>query len=130
MIGFSSIKKAATTTTTGRVKQRGEKAFVLAVELQFEAQEDADYVVEQWQVVTDYCFASEPFLYHYEISQSDQDPLKYFMYERYRSKEDYLSIHKTSEAFLKFRETLKSMQDSNKVAVSGHSYNELGVGFV
>jgi len=117
-------------TTNGRTKVRGEKAFVLAVQLEFESHNDAESIFAKWHEATDYCFLKEPFLYHYEASQSDQNPLLYMIMERYRSKDDYLNIHKTSEAFQTFRAELKKLDEEGKVKIIGHSYNELGIGFV
>lgn len=62
----------------------GEKAFVLSVGLQFRSTESAETLIKEWSHAADYCIANEPFLYHYEVSQSDQDPLKYLIFERYR----------------------------------------------
>ena len=51
------------------------------------------------------------------------------MYERYRSKDDYAGAHRKSKAFHKFRPILRAMQERGEVAVTGTSYQELGVGF-
>ena len=72
---------------------------------------------------------NEPFLYAYEIAQSDQEPLKYLITERYRSKADYLGAHRSSSAFKTFRPRMKALQNRGDVIVTGSSYQELGVGF-
>jgi quinol monooxygenase YgiN len=38
--------------------------------------------------------------------------LRYLIYERYRSKDDYLGAHKQSQAFVDFRPKMKAMQVS------------------
>ena len=118
-----------TLTTTGRHKARNEKAFVLSVGLHFTSASAAEAVIREWSRVAEHCLVNEPFLYHYEFAQSDQEPLKYMMYERYRSKDDYAGAHRKSKAFHKFRPILRAMQERGEVTVTGTSYQELGVGF-
>ena len=117
-------------TTAGRKKERKEKAWVLAVVLQFKDEEAAATVLEAWEKLADYCFENEPILYHFEVAQSDQDPLKYNVFERYESKEAYLTIHKASDAFKEFKKVMVETQERDAVAINGSSYNELGQGFV
>ena len=120
---------SAPATTTGRPKARGERAFVLSVNLNFHSASAADELIKDWAKIADYCYRFEPFLYQYEISQSDKQQLRYTVVERYRSKEDYLQLHKSSMAFKEFRPKMKAMQDRGDVEVSGDSFMELGVGF-
>ena len=85
--------------------------------------------MHEWSKAAAYCLANEKFLYAYEMAQSDQDPLRYLVTERYRSKADYLGAHRSSSAFKEFRPKMKELQNSGDVIVTGSSYNELGVGF-
>ena len=117
------------TTALGRRKATSEKAFVLNVGLQFRSQAVADGFVKEWGKAAAYCLRNEAFLFAYEIAQSDQDPLKYLITERYRSKADYLGAHRSSSAFKEFRPGMKALQTSGEVVVTGSSYTELGVGF-
>ena len=117
-------------TTLGRPKAVGEKAFVLAVNLQFQDNVSAENLLKAWGQAAEWCVKNEPFLYAYEVAQSDQDPLKYLVYERYRSKADYLETHKSSPAFKEFRPKMQALQESGQVVVSGHSFDEVGVGFI
>lgn len=126
----NDTRSAQPSTTRGRVKSRGEKAFVLAVELRFRDAAAAEAIVKEWALAAEYCLVHEPFLFHYEIARSDKDPLRYMVYERYRSKADYIGPHKLSPAFAAFRPKLKEMQESARVEVVGESWDELGVGFV
>ena len=41
------------------------------------------------------------------------------IYERYRSKADYLGAHRSSPAFLQFRPKMKALQDAGDVLISG-----------
>ena len=116
-------------TTNGRSKVRGEKAFVLAVTLQFRDEASATPLLKAWAAAADYCVEHEPFLYAYEMARSDQDPMRYTIIERYRSKDDYTGAHRHSPAFKAFRPQMKALQDSGAVVVSGGSYIETGLGF-
>lgn len=72
----------------------------------------------------------EPDTLGYEVSASESDPLHLMIFERYRTKEAYLSVHKAMKHFLKFRPKLQELQDAKKVAISGESFHELGYGFM
>lgn len=86
-------------TTLGRRKATQERAFVLNVGLSFRSQGVADGFIKEWGRAADYCMANEDFVFAYELAQSDQDPLRYIITERYRSKADYLGAHRSSSAF-------------------------------
>ena len=86
-------------TSLGRRKATQERAFVLNVGLTFRSQGVADGFIKEWAKAADYCLANEDFLFAYELAQSDQDPLRYLITERYRSKADYLGAHRSSSAF-------------------------------
>jgi len=99
----SSAGQTPPQTTLGREKRRGERAFVLAVELRFSNEKDAKVpacvraaarapialssgihsralgkqeLVSAWSEAANYCMANEPFLFHYEVSRSDKDPVR------------------------------------------------------
>ena len=116
-------------TSTGRQKAQAENAFVLSVGLRFGNRAAARSLLREWGRAAAWCVENEPFLYHYEIAQSDKDPLAYQIYERYRSKADYLGPHRSSPAFKAFRPRMKALQDAGEVNVSGSSFVEIGLGF-
>ncbi len=110
--------------------RKSEKAWVLTVTLTFHSMEDRDMILHDWSsTVVPHCSEKEPFLLHYEAGISDKDPLKVIMLERYTEKSLYLNVHKSSEAFLKFRPKLQALQEGGKVTVEGFSYQEGGYGF-
>lgn len=114
----------------GKQARKAEKAWVLTVTLTFQSLEDRDAILSDWsQNVVPHCSKYEPFLIHYEAGISDKDKLKVIMLERYTSKDSYLNVHKSSEAFLKFRPKLQALQEAGKVKVEGFSYQEGGYGF-
>lgn len=49
-------------TSTGRIKARGENAFVLVVGLHFRDAEAATAMLQAWHEAADYCMTNEPFL--------------------------------------------------------------------
>lgn len=55
--------------------------------------------------------------------------MTYTIFERYRSKLDYLGAHRHSAAFHTFRPKMKDLQDAGAVTVTGSSYVETGLGF-
>ena len=59
-------------TTLGRPKAKGEKAFMLSVGLKFQDSATAVSFLRAWGKAADYCIAHEPFLFAYEVAQSDQ----------------------------------------------------------
>ena len=116
-------------TTTGHPKAQGELAFMLHVGLKFRDAQAAETLLAAWGEAAAWCVKNEPFLYAYEIAQSDKDPLSYVILERYRSRDDYLGAHRRSPAFKAFRPKMRALQDSGGVTVTGGSFNELGLGF-
>ena len=56
-------------TTAWRAKVRGEKAFVLSVQLKFTDEHAAEEFLTAWSKLADYCYSQERFLYQYEISR-------------------------------------------------------------
>ena len=86
-------------------------------------------LLREWGRAATWCYEHESFLYHYEMAQSDKDPLVYQIYERYASKADYLGAHRSSPAFKAFRPRMKALQDAGEVNVSGSSFVEIGLGF-
>ena len=71
---------------------------------------------------------SEPNTLSYELSESDKDDCIIFLTERYKTKDDYLKVHRVSPQFLEFKE--KMMRISENFEMTGHSYVEAGYGYV
>lgn len=106
-----------------------DKAWSLNVKLTFKQESDLQLIIKEWTKVARYCAENEDFLLHYEVGVSDSNPLEVIILERYKTKEQYLSIHKQGEEFLKFRPKLAEMQEDGRVTIEGFSYKELGYGF-
>ena len=69
-------------TTLGRPKRRARKAFMLSVGLKFTDNSSAETLLKAWGKAARYCIENEPFLFAYEVAQSDKDPLSYVILER------------------------------------------------
>lgn len=104
---------------------------MLLVELDFERESDVRRFLEGIDEVVEHVRRHEPGTLSYEVALSDKVPTKVVVMERYEDRENaYLDAHKSSAAFLAFRQKLRVMQDQHLVKVSGHSYRETGLGFV
>ena len=67
----------------------------------------------------------------YQVAVSDKNPLMVVVMERYSDKENgYLTVHRSGQEFLKFRELLKEMQERGEVKIAGESYLETSLGYV
>jgi len=103
-----------------------KKTFILFVDVIFNSIEDRDKVIQLWQPVALHCRVHEPGTLSYEMAISDSDPKRIVFVERYTDKEhSYLEIHKSSEAFLHFREQLANFQPT----ITGHSYISTDIGY-
>jgi len=123
--------KEGQTTTPRMIKgvKLSSMAWTLAVTLNFSQRSDLEHILKEWTTLALYCAEKEDFLYHYEVGVDDSNPLIVHIIERYRTKDEYLNIHKKSDVFLTFRSQLKTLQDSGKVVISGFSFQESGHGF-
>ena len=72
----------------------------------------------------------EPHTLGYTLAQSDQDALEYMIFERYTSKEAYVSEHRAKSHFQQFRPKLKALEEAGDVEIQGHSFNEMGIGHI
>ena len=105
-------------------------AFSLLVTLQFTAEEHKEIFLKDIAPLATYIKENEPDTIAYEVLISDKDPLRVLIMERYKDKgNSFLKVHRTSEAFLKFRPKLQALQKSGYVTVDGESYLDSGVGF-
>ena len=103
-------------------------AWILDIRVTFESVEDRDRWIEIWRPAGDYVRKSEGVALAYKVAISDQDPLQILVFERYTSKEDYLKVHRSSDAFWTFK---KATKDSGiRVKMDGHSYDETDAGFM
>jgi len=131
LVSNSLLNSSLSTTTNIHQKEKGTTAFVLSIVLTFSSEQDANYLLRNWSVLSEYCFANEPGLLSYKISKSDKLENTFLVFERYSSKDYYLTVHRNSDEFHRFRPLLGKMVEDGVVTVSGESYVELGAaGFV
>jgi quinol monooxygenase YgiN len=101
-------------------------SFWLIVEVTFKSEADVKTFEAAWRPVAEYCRAHEPNTLSYQMARSDKEPFKIVMLERYKTKKDYLEVHRSSEAFLKFKPQLLALEP----VITGHSYLESSIGYV
>jgi quinol monooxygenase YgiN len=91
-------------------------------------QNEADVATfeKAFQPLADFVAMDEPGTISYGYAQSDSDPRRILIFERYASKSAYLDVHKASKHFLTFRPQLAALN----AKIEGHSYYEGGLGFV
>lgn len=103
-----------------------ERSFVLLVDATFGSVEERDLALKLWQPVAEHCRNNEPETLSYEAAISDSDANRIVFVERYETKEkSYLEVHRSSDAFLKFRKQLSDMAPQ----ISGHSYLTTDIGY-
>ena len=93
--------------------------------MKFDSTKDRDAFINVWSPLGDYVKHHEPTTLAFELSIADTDPCMILVYERYVDKEEaFLKIHRSSPAFLKFKED----QAGIKCQITGQSYYETGLG--
>jgi len=104
--------------------------FSLFVTLTFTAAEHKETFLNDIAPLAAYIKDNEPDTIAYDVLQSDRDPLRVLVMERYKDKDEaFLKVHRSSQPFLEFRPKLKALQDAGLVTVDGESFVDLGVGF-
>ncbi len=104
-------------------------AFYLGVAITFPSNEDKETFVELFKPMAKYVEDFELGTLSYQLQQSDKDPLRVHVLERYKDKDYYLNVHKTSKEFLAFRAELQKLFDKG-AKVEGQSYIETDIGFI
>ena len=103
--------------------------FFLGVTIKFKSVPDKEEFKNLFRPMADFVAKNEPNTLSYEMLESDKDSTQVFVLERYKTKHDYLEVHRKSKEFLRFREKLQAML-ANGATLDGHSYIENGIGFV
>eukprot|EP00882_Tetradesmus_deserticola_P003055 GHRQ01003243.1.p1 GENE.GHRQ01003243.1~~GHRQ01003243.1.p1 ORF type:complete len:152 (+),score=52.15 GHRQ01003243.1:205-660(+) len=103
-------------------------AFVLAVNLRFQNELQKLHFLAIWQPLAEYVRAAEPVAVAFEALQADNDPCNVMVYERYVNREAYEGTHRTSPAFLEFKEAMAALPF--KVELVGQSFLETNIGFM
>ena len=95
----------------------------------FKDDETKSKFLELYRVEAEYVRDYEMNTLSYEFAESDKDPLRGILIERFISKDDYLR-HKQSPTFVSFRQKLQRLQDERLVTLKGGSFIESNIGFV
>lgn len=104
------------------------KAFVLAITVEFETEEDRDVWLKLWADTAKYVADNEPRTLSYETMIADTNPLKVMVFERYPSKSDLTDIHQVSAKYKEFKAMRSNFKF--KTTVTGQSYLETNLGYM
>lgn len=94
------------------------------MEFDLESQEQVDQLLTAFEPLAAYVRDNEVNTLSYEISISDVKPFHVLIFERYATKEYFLTVHRTSKPFLAFKEKLTALN----LPLNGVSYFEQGFG--
>ena len=106
-----------------------DNAFFLGVAITFPSVEEKSQFMEMFKPLAKYVENYELGTLSYELMESDKEALRIMILERYKDKDYYLNVHRTSKEFLSFREKFQDMINKG-TKVDGHSYIESGIGFI
>jgi quinol monooxygenase YgiN len=128
-----TIRKSGSAVATpiqGEVIRHSEQknAFLLGVTIKFKTLDAKEEFKRMLLPLAQYVAQYEPNTISYEMCEADNNPLQVYMLERYKTKQDYLEIHRKAPIFLDFRAKLQAM--SEQYELSGQSYIESNMGFV
>jgi quinol monooxygenase YgiN len=103
-------------------------AFILAIQIKFKSIEKKNEFKALFKPLAEYVTKNEPNTLAYELFDSDKEETTIFLLERYRTKNDYLEVHRKTDQFLFFKENMMKMAESFEM--NGHSYIQSDFGFV
>jgi quinol monooxygenase YgiN len=103
-----------------------KSAFVLLVAIDFASEGDKDSFKKLFKNIAQYVAEYEFSTLSYELAESDKSSTRVIIIERYKDKDAYTNIHRSSEPFKKFRSILQGYD----VKIDGHSYIESNIGFI
>lgn len=112
----------------GRRQSSHKGAFALLITIKFKTVADKLAFKELFKPFAKWVSINEPGTISYEMSESDKEDTQVFITERYKSKNDFMEVHRKSRVFLTFRQKLSDM--SSSYTMEGHSYIESNVGFI
>jgi quinol monooxygenase YgiN len=114
-----------------RSASSGRTPFDLMVHLTFRDDDSKQTFTELFRPYCDYIEKEELSTLSYAYLQSDKDPLRGMIVERYVEKENaFLTIHRNTANFKEFRSKLQAMQDDKRVVIEGSSFVETDIGFM
>lgn len=121
--GFSPKPLAAST------REQAKNAFFLGVKVRFPSDSDLAEFERIFAPLAAFVEAKELGTASYILMHSDKEPRHVMILERYKSKDYYLNVHRTSPEFRQFREKFQEIIARGAV-VAGDSYIESDVGFM
>ena len=103
-------------------------AFILAIQIKFKTIDKKNEFKALFKPLAEFVTKNEPGTLAYELFDSDKEETAIFLLERYRTKNDYLEVHRKTPEFLSFKENMMKMAESFEM--NGHSYIQSDYGFV
>lgn len=127
-VRVTNFAKSSSGARGGHRQSEHKNAFLLGVTIKFKTSEAKEVFRTMLKPLAEYVAKYEPNTISYELCEADNNPLQVYMLERYKTKTDYLEIHRKTPIFLEFRSKLQAMSDQYEL--SGQSYIESNIGFV
>jgi quinol monooxygenase YgiN len=99
--------------------------FVLCVRLRFSSDSDKEEFSRHFKQLARAVMENEPSTLSFQLMEADNDPLNLLLFERFLSKDAYLSLHRGSNEFKRVKSCLQNIG----CVLEGQSYIELGSTF-
>ena len=127
-LGFALTKMLSSWRLDGKLIRptQTKDTFFLGVAVHFASAQDKTDFMEIFKPLARHVESYEKGTCGYKLAESDKEPLRVFIVERYIDKEkDFVQAHRSSPAFLEVRAKMAKMQQEKKITlVDGHSYIE------
>eukprot|EP01039_Chlorochromonas_danica_P008632 gene8632-9512_t len=120
---------SSSSTLVPSPREHGQHAFFLGVSVRFPSDEDQKEFERIFKPLSDHVRKNELGTLSYIVMRSDKEARHIMILERYKNKQYYLDVHKTSEPFKTFRDQFQELISKGAV-VDGHSYVESDLGFI
>jgi quinol monooxygenase YgiN len=124
--GDDEKKATSDSLVVVRRESQNKTAFVLLITLKFHHTEQHASFLEKFKALAEYVATKELGTIGYELAVSDKEPSHVVIMERYVDRDAYAKVHRTSEAYKRFKQETAVFEITN----SGHSYIESNLGFI
>lgn len=122
-----SFRSNAMLSTDSSSRQHS-KSFLLGIGLKFKDISSRDEFYKFLKPYAEWVRKNEYGTLSYEVFQDEKNELNIYFLERYKTKNDYLNVHRKSEEFLKYKANMIALSD--KYELNGNGYYQSQYGFV
>ena len=127
--GYIISSSLSNKSPTNDMKSREHgNSFLLCVELKFKDNEALDRFKVIFKPFAEWVRLNEFGTISYELFQNEKAEKTAYILERYKTKADYLDIHRKSIEFLNFKSELLKLSD--RYEMNGNGYIQSDFGFV